>query len=84
MSIVSSIVVVFGFSFSHVHLSFILVLYIRRKALVILLMSMVNEKQPFALRCAVLYVFECYVYRNDAGKVQVIQTLLPSSAAQGA
>jgi hypothetical protein len=36
------------------------------------------------LRCAVLYVFECYVYRNDAGKVQVIQTLLPSSAAQGA
>ncbi|CAG0920623.1 unnamed protein product [Notodromas monacha] len=53
-----------------------------QKALVILMMSMVNNKQPFGLRCAVLYVFQCYLYRNDSGKAQIVQTLLPSSTAQ--
>lgn len=48
-------------------------------AIVVLLMSMVNEKQPFALRCAVLYCFQSFLFRNELGQAQVIQTLLPTS-----
>lgn len=51
-----------------------------RPAIVVLLMSMVNEKQPFSLRCAVLYCFECFLFKNEIGQQQVVQTLLPSSA----
>lgn len=50
-----------------------------RPAIVVLLMSMVNEKQPLSLRCAVLYCFQCFLYKNEAGQTAVIQTLLPSS-----
>ncbi|KAF7273450.1 general vesicular transport factor p115 [Rhynchophorus ferrugineus] len=50
-----------------------------RPALVVLIMSMVNEKQPFTLRCAVLYCFECFLYKNEIGQELVVQTLLPSS-----
>lgn len=50
-----------------------------RPAIVVLLMSMVNEKQPLVLRCAVLYCFQCYLYRNEAGQNELIHTLLPSS-----
>lgn len=50
-----------------------------RPAIVVLLMSMVNEKQPFQLRCAVLYCFECFLFKNEIGQEQVVQTLLPSS-----
>ncbi|XP_044737820.1 general vesicular transport factor p115 [Chrysoperla carnea] len=50
-----------------------------RPSLVILLMSMVNEKQPYPLRCAVLYCFECFLYKNEIGQTQVVQTLLPSN-----
>lgn len=50
-----------------------------RPALVILLMSMVNEKQPLALRCAVLYCFESYLYKNETGQNHLISTLLPST-----
>lgn len=50
-----------------------------RPALVVLLMSMVNEKQPFTLRCAVLYCFQCFLFKNEIGQEQVVQTLLPSS-----
>lgn len=39
-----------------------------RPALVVLLMSMVNEKQPFFLRCAVLYCFQCFLYKNEIGE----------------
>ncbi|RWS29226.1 general vesicular transport factor p115-like isoform X1, partial [Leptotrombidium deliense] len=46
---------------------------------VVLLMSMVNEKQPFDLRCAVLYCFQCFLYKNEFGQAQIIQTLLPNS-----
>ena len=53
-----------------------------RPALVVLLMSMVNEKQPLNLRCAVLYCFQCFLYKNEIGQEQVIQTLLPSSTDQ--
>ncbi|XP_046405737.1 general vesicular transport factor p115 [Ischnura elegans] len=54
-----------------------------RPAVVVLLMSMVNEKQPFFLRCAVLYCFQCYLYKNEAGQAQIVQTLLPSSTEVG-
>lgn len=50
-----------------------------RPAIVVLLMSMVNEKQPFTLRCSVLYCFECFLYKNEIGQAQVVQTLLPST-----
>ncbi|XP_057339346.1 general vesicular transport factor p115 [Microplitis mediator] len=50
-----------------------------RPAIVVLLMSMVNEKQPFQLRCAVLYCFQSFLYKNNIGKNKLIQTLLPQS-----
>ncbi|XP_023219412.1 general vesicular transport factor p115-like isoform X2 [Centruroides sculpturatus] len=51
-----------------------------RPAIVVLLMSMVNEKQPFGLRCAVLYCFQCFLFKNELGQAQIIQTLLPTTA----
>ncbi|KAJ8683674.1 hypothetical protein QAD02_019466 [Eretmocerus hayati] len=48
-----------------------------RPVIVVLLMSMVNEKQPFLLRCAVLYCFQCFVYKNETRQAQLVQTLLP-------
>ena len=51
-----------------------------RPAIVVLLMSMVNEKQPFVLRCAVLYCFQSFLYKNELGQSQIVQTLLPSTA----
>ncbi|XP_054728710.1 general vesicular transport factor p115 [Anastrepha obliqua] len=53
-----------------------------RPAIVVLLMSMINEKQMLALRCAVLYCFQCYLFRNVDGHQAVVQTLLPSSEAE--
>ncbi len=50
-----------------------------RPALILLLMSMVNEKQPFSLRCAVLYCFQCHMYKNPAGQSSVMGTLLPDN-----
>lgn len=50
-----------------------------RPCIVVLLMSMVNEKQPFSLRCAVLYCFQCYLYHNESSQASLVQTLLPSS-----
>lgn len=55
-----------------------------RPAIVVLLMSMVNEKQPFSLRCAVLYCYQCFLYKNEVGQAQVIQTLLPAAATASA
>uniref|UniRef100_A0A2R5LEV0 Putative er-golgi vesicle-tethering protein n=1 Tax=Ornithodoros turicata TaxID=34597 RepID=A0A2R5LEV0_9ACAR len=51
-----------------------------RPAYMMLLMSMVNEKQPFTLRCAVLYCFQCFLFKNELGQARIIQTLLPTSA----
>ncbi|XP_035914959.1 general vesicular transport factor p115 [Anopheles stephensi] len=48
-------------------------------AIVLLLMSMVNEKQPLSLRCAVLYCFQSYLYRNESGQTSLVKTLLQSS-----
>ena len=42
----------------------------------VILLSMVGEKQAFDLRCGVLYCFECYLYRNELGQAQVIESLL--------
>lgn len=53
--------------------------FVCRPAIVVLLMSMVNEKQPFVLRCAVLYCFQCFLFKNEIGQSQLVQTLLPSS-----
>ena len=50
-----------------------------RPAIVILLMSMVNEKQPLILRCSVLYCFQSFLYKNELGQSQIVQTLLPTS-----
>jgi len=50
-----------------------------RTALVILLMSMVNEKQPLSLRSAVLYCFQCFVYKNETSQGLIVQALLPTS-----
>lgn len=52
-----------------------------KSALMLLLMSMVNEKQPFSLRCAVLYCFQSYLHKNPAGQHNIMLTLLPSSDA---
>ena len=47
--------------------------------IVILLMSMVNEKQPFELRCAVLYCFQKNKKKNELGQAQIVETLLPTT-----
>lgn len=52
-------------------------MFVFRDVLVLLLWSMLNDKQPFEMRCAVLYCFQCYLYKNDIGKMKIIQKLLP-------
>merc|ERR1719237_989623 len=50
-----------------------------RPAIILLLMSMVNDKQPFSLRCAVLYCFQSYLHRHPAGQAGIIASLLPTA-----
>ena len=50
-----------------------------RPALILLLLSMVNEKQPFELRCAILYCLQCYMHKNPTRQCEVMHTLLPNS-----
>lgn len=52
-----------------------------RQVIVVLLMSMVNQKQSFPLRCSVLYCFLCYLYRNESNQGKLIATLLPSATS---
>ena len=53
-----------------------------RPAIILLLMSMVNDKQPFSLRCAVLYCFQSYLYNNPVGQGTIVSSLLPSTDQQ--
>ena len=48
-----------------------------RPAIILLLMSMVNDKQPFELRCAILYCLQCYLHKNSTRQLEVMRTLLP-------
>ena len=41
-------------------------------------MSMVNDKQPFELRCAILYCLQCYLHKNQQRQEEIMNTLLPS------
>lgn len=50
-------------------------------AIVVLLMSMVNEKQNLDMRCAVLYCFQSFLYHNKVGQTKLVQTLLPSTSS---
>jgi len=52
-----------------------------RPIIIILLMSMINEKQPFHLRCSILYCFQSYLFRNEDKKAEIIETLLPKEQA---
>ncbi|KRY72338.1 General vesicular transport factor, partial [Trichinella pseudospiralis] len=47
---------------------------------VILLLSMTNSGRPFGLRLATLYCLQSFLFKNDHGKVHLVQTLLPSTA----
>ena len=51
-----------------------------RPALILLLLSMVNEKQPFELRCAILYALQSYLHKNPLRQKEVMQTLLPQDS----
>jgi len=53
-----------------------------RPAIILLLMSMVNDKQPFSLRCAVLYCFQSYLFRNPTGQGSIVSSLLPTNEQQ--
>uniref|UniRef100_UPI00358F2602 general vesicular transport factor p115 isoform X2 n=1 Tax=Myxine glutinosa TaxID=7769 RepID=UPI00358F2602 len=50
-----------------------------RPAIVVLLLSMVSERQSFALRCAILYCLQSSLYRNEVSQAQIVATLLPST-----
>lgn len=52
-----------------------------KPVVVVLLLSMVNEKQSVDLRAAVLYSLECFLWRNELGQAKVIESLLPNSPA---
>lgn len=55
-----------------------------RPIIVILLMSMITEKQPFHLRCSILYSFECFLFKNEKAKTEIVETLLPQSSGAAA
>ena len=54
-----------------------------RPALVVLLMSMVNSRQPLPLRLAVLYCTSSWLHKNETAQSQLVQTLLPSEQPTG-
>lgn len=42
------------------------------------------HKHLLISRCAVLYCFECFLYKNEIGQELIVQTLLPSSSGNTA
>lgn len=48
----------------------------------VLLLLMINEKQPFHLRSSVLYCFQCFLFKNEEKKAEIVNTLLPTSGQQ--
>lgn len=54
-----------------------------RPVVVILLMGLVNERQPLSLRCSVLYCIQCYFYKNEKSQEDVIKSLLPATGEAG-
>ena len=48
-----------------------------RPALVVLLLSMINAKQPLSLRLAVLYCTASWLHKNVVAQSELISTLLP-------
>ncbi|CAF4227244.1 unnamed protein product, partial [Rotaria sordida] len=38
-----------------------------------------DKKKLFQLRISILYCLQCYLYKNDFGKLMIIQTLLPQT-----
>merc|ERR1719354_278968 len=55
-----------------------------RPVLVLLLISMVNDKQPFLLRCSVLYCVQSYLYKNQIGQNSIVDALLPQELENNA
>lgn len=38
-----------------------------------------GENKPFPLRLSILYCLQCYLYKNDFGKSEMIKTLSPQN-----
>jgi hypothetical protein len=49
-----------------------------RPAILLILMFMVNDKQPFKARLAALYCVQCFLFKNQKGQARIISTLLPN------
>ena len=49
-----------------------------RPAILLILMFMVNDKQPFKARLAALYCVQCFLFKNQKGQARIVSTLLPN------
>jgi hypothetical protein len=47
-----------------------------------LLLTMINEKQAFLLRCSILYLFECFLYKNESKKTHIVESLIKQQQQQ--
>ncbi|XP_065836374.1 general vesicular transport factor p115-like [Oscarella lobularis] len=51
-----------------------------KSAVLGLLSTIASEKQLLPLRCAALYCFQSFLYKNEEGQGEIVSTLLPSSS----